>query len=95
MACGAPQEDLIGAEADGKHDEKRRAALHAAWLAQQDAAAVEQLMAGVKNGFRRKRNALDDEVLISSSVAFKTDEGDIGAVPEKCNVRIMTGPLLV
>lgn len=61
MSAG-PQEDLIGLENDGKHDEKRRAALHAAWLERQDEAAVEQLMIGVKNGFRRKRNALDDEV---------------------------------
>lgn len=58
----APQEDLIGVEKDGRHDEKRRAALHAAWLERQDEAVVEQLMHGVKNGFRRKRSALDDEV---------------------------------
>ncbi len=56
------QADLIGAEQEGRHDEKRRAALHAAWAAQQDAAAVEQLLAGVKNGFRKRRHALDDEV---------------------------------
>lgn len=56
------QEDLIGAEQEGRHDEKRRAKLHAAWLEQQDNAQVEQLLHGVKNGFRRRRNALDDEV---------------------------------
>lgn len=56
------QEDLIGAEQEGRHDEKRRAALHAAWLEQQDNAQVEQLLHGVKNGLRRRRNALDDEV---------------------------------
>ncbi|CAL8462965.1 g2499 [Coccomyxa elongata] len=54
-------EDLIGMEKDGRHDEKRRAALHAAWLERQDEAVVEQLMHGIKNGFRRKRSALDDE----------------------------------
>ena len=58
----APQEDLIGLEKDGRHDEKRRAALHAAWLERQDEAVVEKLMHGVKNGFRRKRSVLDDEV---------------------------------
>jgi hypothetical protein len=57
-----PQEDLIGHEQEGRHDEKRRAALHAAWLEQQDNAHVEQLLHGVQNGFRKRRNALDDEV---------------------------------
>ena len=55
------QEELIGAEQEGRKDEKRRAALHAQWLARQDEAAVEQLLHGVKNGFRRRRHALDDE----------------------------------
>ncbi|CAL5223195.1 g5670 [Coccomyxa viridis] len=53
--------DLIGAEQDGKRDEKMRAKLHAAWLEQQDTARVEALLHGVKNGFRKKRSALDDE----------------------------------
>ena len=55
------QADLIGAERDGKRDEKMHAKLHAAWLEQQDTARVEALLHGVKNGFRRKRSALDDE----------------------------------
>ena len=55
------QADLIGAEQDGKRDEKMRAKLHAAWLEQQDTARVEALLHGVKNGFRKKRSALDDE----------------------------------
>ena len=38
-----------------------RAKLHAAWLEQQDTARVEALLHGVKNGFRKKRSALDDE----------------------------------
>ena len=59
-SCPA-QADLIGAERDGKRDEKMRAKLHAAWLEQQDTARVEALLHGVKNGFRKKRSALDDE----------------------------------
>lgn len=55
------QADLIGAGRDGKKDEKMRAKLHAAWLEQQDTARVEALLHGVKNGFRKKRSALDDE----------------------------------
>ena len=55
------QADLIGAEQDGKRDEKMRAKLHAAWLEQQDTARVEALLHGVKNGFRKKHSALDDE----------------------------------
>ena len=43
-----------------------RAALHAAWLEQQDSARVEALLHGVKNGFRRKRGALDDEASADS-----------------------------
>ena len=42
-----------------------RASLHAAWLEQQDSARVEALLHGVKNGFRRKRSALDDEASTS------------------------------
>lgn len=55
------QADLIGHEQEGKRDEKMRASLHAAWLEQQDSARMEALLHGVKNGFRRKRGALDDE----------------------------------
>ena len=60
------QADLIGAEQEGKRDEKMRASLHAAWLEQQDIARVEALLHGVKNGFRRKRGALDDEASAGS-----------------------------
>ena len=59
------QADLIGTEREGKRDEKMRASLHAAWLEQQDSARVEALLHGVKNGFRRKRSALDDEASTS------------------------------
>ena len=55
------QADFIGAERDSKRDEKMRAKLHAAWLEQQDTARVEALLHGVRNGFRKKRSALDDE----------------------------------
>lgn len=43
-----------------------RAKLHAAWLEQQDSARVEALLHGVKNGFRKKRSALDDEARASA-----------------------------
>ena len=60
------QADLIGTEREGKRDEKMRASLHAAWMEQQDSARVEALLHGVKNGFRRKRSALDDEASAGS-----------------------------
>lgn len=60
------QAELIGTERDGKRDEKMRAKLHAAWLEQQDTARVEALLHGVKNGFRKKRSALDDEASSAS-----------------------------
>ncbi|KAK9829129.1 hypothetical protein WJX72_004046 [[Myrmecia] bisecta] len=57
-------EGLIGAEAEKRGDSKRRAALHAQWLEEQDEAQVQQIMDGIKNGFRRRRGPagfLDDD----------------------------------
>ncbi len=72
--CMLAQAELIGAERDGKRDEKMRAKLHAAWLEQQDTARVEALLHGVKNGFRKKRSALDDE---ASAAAPKNVSQDV------------------
>lgn len=60
----AAQAELIGHEQDKAGDEKLRARLHQEWLQQQDAHQVEQLMNGVRNGFRRKRpgDLLDENV---------------------------------
>lgn len=58
------QEDLIGQEKERAGDESRRAKVHQQWLEQQDARQVAQLMAGLRNGFRRKRagDLLDEDV---------------------------------
>lgn len=55
---------MIGQGKDRAGDESRRARLHQQWLEQQDAQQVAQLMAGVRNGFRRKRagDLLDEDV---------------------------------
>jgi len=60
----APQADLIGAGAERRGDEKRRAALHASWAAERDEQAVKDLLEGVRGGFRKRRRggALDDAV---------------------------------
>ena len=60
------QEDLIGQEKERAGDESRRAKVHQQWLEQQDAQQVAQLMAGLRNGFRRKRagDLLDEDVSI-------------------------------
>ncbi|KAA6429962.1 MAG: hypothetical protein FRX49_00394 [Trebouxia sp. A1-2] len=57
-------EDLIGQEKDRAGDESRRAKVHQQWLEQQDAQQVAHLMAGLRNGFRRKRagDLLDEDV---------------------------------
>jgi hypothetical protein len=46
---------LIGQEKERVGDESRRAKVHQQWLEQQDAQQVAHLMAGLTNGFRRKR----------------------------------------
>ena len=58
------QAGLIGHEKEGRHDERRRASAHAAWQEQQDEAAVQKLLQGLKHGFRRRHasSALDVEV---------------------------------
>ena len=58
------QEDLIGQEKERAGDESRRAKVHQQWLEQQDAQQVAHLMAGLRNGFRRKRagDLLDEDV---------------------------------
>ena len=58
------QEDLIGQEKERAGDESRRAKVHQQWLEQQDEQQVAQLMAGLRNGFRRKRagDLLDEDV---------------------------------
>ena len=66
------QKELIGHEKERKGDEKRRRALHAEWLAQQDEQQVQQLMDGVRNGFRRRKGPAflqDDVRTLSSSQA--------------------------
>ncbi|DBA81996.1 TPA: hypothetical protein ACH3X1_007699 [Trebouxia sp. C0004] len=57
-------EDLIGQEKERAGDESRRAKVHQQWLEQQDAQQVAHLMAGLRNGFRRKRagDLLDEDV---------------------------------
>ncbi|KAL0051020.1 hypothetical protein WJX82_000735 [Trebouxia sp. C0006] len=57
-------EDLIGQEKERAGDESRRAKVHQQWLEQQDEQQVAQLMAGLRNGFRRKRagDLLDEDV---------------------------------
>lgn len=49
------QEELLADAAEGKMDETRRAALHARWADAQEAKQIRELLAAVKNGFRRKR----------------------------------------
>ncbi len=57
------QEDLIGHERERKGDERKRAEAHAQWLAQRDEQDVQQLMEGMRNGFRKPKGPsfLQDE----------------------------------
>jgi len=61
---GRPQADLIGAGSDRRGDEKKRAALHAEWVAGRHEQDIQELLEGVKGGFRKRRRggALDDAV---------------------------------
>ena len=59
-----PQVDLIGKAKETGKDVKLRRLLHQQWEQQQDDKELAQVMAGLKNGFRRKRAGFlgDDDV---------------------------------
>ena len=59
-----PQADLIGNGKETAKDGKMRLLLHRQWAEAQDDKELQQVMRGLKNGFRRRRGAgfLDDEV---------------------------------
>ena len=59
-----PQADLIGKAKETDKDRAMRERLHLDWEAQQDDKDVQQVLRGLKGGFRRRRGAgfLDDEV---------------------------------
>ena len=94
------QEDLIGQEKERAGDESRQAKMHQQWLEQQDAQQVAHLMAGLRNGFRRKRagDLLDEDVStcfqqsltafthITAVESYCTHSYSIvPGVPENCN----------
>ena len=61
---GLPQADLIGTAKETGADLRKREQLHRQWAEQRDAKELQQVLRGLKNGFRRRRGAgfMDDEV---------------------------------
>ena len=66
------QVDLIGKAKETRTDRRKREELHRQWAEQRDAKELQQVLKGLKQGFRRKHRDgfMDDEVRLLVVVPF-------------------------
>lgn len=88
IRCWLVQKGLIGHEKDRKGDEKRRRALHAEWLAEKEEQQVQEILQGVRHGFRRRKGPafLQDDV--SSLTHPEKFKDQIGSMCIRCFLKV-------